>query len=145
MPRGSRARNSNGAMAYRFRKSSSANANIPRFIPNRLPACFQIDDAEAPHAQRQARRAAFVGEKTFVVQAAMQQRRGHRPHTRLRLAGAVGEGDPANAAHALTQSPGREKTPSPREGTARAGGIEGFSDDCPRTNRAEFEAVERRP
>ncbi len=75
--------------------------HVARFIPHGLVAGLQVDDAETPHAQRQARSARFVDEKSVIVRSAMPHRRSHRPHLRLRLGGAPGKRDSADPAHAL--------------------------------------------
>jgi hypothetical protein len=58
---------------------------VARFIPNRLVAGLQVNDTEAPHAQRQAWRARFINEKTVVVGTAVPHCSSHRPNSRFRF------------------------------------------------------------
>ncbi len=70
------------------------------FVPDRLVAAGQIDDAQPAHPQCESRRPRIVGKNAFFIRAAMAHRRGHSPHARLRICAARSEGDAAYAAHA---------------------------------------------
>ncbi len=72
-------------------------------------AGLQVNDAEPPHAQRQARRARLVDEKAILVWAAVLHRRSHCSHSRLGFGRATRESDTTDAAHALFDLRGAEK------------------------------------
>src|SRR5256884_9404882 len=61
------------------------HGDIPGFIPDGLLASSQVDDAQPAHAQRQSGRTRFAHKESFFIRAAVPHRRGHRPHSRLRL------------------------------------------------------------
>src|SRR5450755_3787082 len=109
---------------------------VVSFIPDGLIAAGQIDDAEAAHAEGQARGARIVEKKTFVVGSAVLQGGGHGADTRLGTLVMSSEGDAANAAHAILQSPERKKKWRPRERYAGAGGNEERASDGRRTRQA---------
>ena len=77
------------------------HGDIPGFIPDGLLASSQVDDAQPAHAKRQSGRTRFAHKESFFIRAAMPHRRGHRPHSRLRLRITRGEGDSADPAHAI--------------------------------------------
>src|SRR5262249_46222310 len=76
--------------------------NISRFIPNRLVAAGQVNDAEPPDSQAETRRTRLIQQKSVFVCTSMLEGRGHRADARLNLFVAVDERDPANSTHALT-------------------------------------------
>ena len=109
------------------------------FIPDGLIAAGQIDDAEAAHAEGQARGARFVEEKTFAVGSAVSQSGGHGADTRLGVLVMCSEGDAANSAHATLQSPEGKKKWRRRGRYDGASGNEERANDDRRTRPAADE------
>src|SRR5580765_2185825 len=89
-------------LAVVIKLSVENHRDVARFIPNRLVAGLQVNDTEAPHAQRQAWSAYFIYEETVVVGPAVPHRGGHGPNSRFRFRSTPGKSDSADAAHAFT-------------------------------------------
>ena len=77
------------------------DSDVFRFVPRGLMTAGQVDDAQAPHAERKSRCSRIVDEKSVFVRTAMAQRRIHGAHLSLGVRTRIRECGAADAAHAL--------------------------------------------
>jgi hypothetical protein len=76
------------------------DSDIPRFVPDWLPASSQVNDAEPAHAQGQPRSPRLSGKESFFIWPAMPHGRCHSTHAQFSILAARRKRDTANAAHA---------------------------------------------